>query len=67
MAPVADKQRADRVMSVVTRRAGTVFHRSGLEFSWHSTVVREAEIGTERFDRILAEPQLRCTLEKDQQ
>jgi len=52
----------ERAISVVTRASGTVFHRAGLEFCWNAVVVREAEIGTERFERILNEPHLTCTV-----
>ena len=47
---------------VVVRSRPQRFCRAGLEFSSRSPVtVREAEIGTERFERILAEPMLRHT------
>ena len=48
-----------RVMTVRSRRPS--FNRAGLRFSATiPTTVREDEVGADRFDRILAEPQLRC-------
>jgi len=48
-----------RIMSVRSRRER--FNRAGLRFiATIPMIVREEEIGTERFERILAEPQLRC-------
>ncbi len=49
-----------RVMTVRSRRQR--FRRAGLTFSTAPTTVREDEIGEERFERILNEPQLRCEL-----
>jgi len=53
---------AGRTMSVRSRRAR--FNRAGLHFTaTMPVIVNEAEIGAERFDRILNEPALRCELE----
>jgi len=54
-----ERKVGERVASVRSRRER--FNRAGLQFSAHLPVtVREDEIGTERFERILAEPALRC-------
>ncbi len=53
---------AGRVMTVRSRRQR--FNRAGLTFSTAPTTVRESEVGEERFERILKEPQLRCELEE---
>ena len=67
--PVADKpapekpaaQTGGRVMTVRSRRES--FNRAEIRFTNTTpTTVREDEIGTEHFDRILAEPQLRCEM-----
>jgi hypothetical protein len=66
--PVSDKPAAKpaaakqgRVMTIRSRRER--FNRAGLTFTNTTpTTVREDEVGTERFDRILAEPQLRCEM-----
>ena len=50
---------AGRVISVTSRRPS--FNRAGLRFNADTpTIVHEAEIGPERFEAILAEPNLRC-------
>lgn len=47
-----------RVLSVRSRRAS--FNRAGLRFiNTVPTIVRESEVGPERFGRILSEPNLR--------
>jgi len=57
----ADLPKGQRWLSVRSRRAR--FNRSGLRFASHfATTVSEKEIGTERFERLLEEPQLRCQL-----
>jgi len=67
--PVSDKpapekpaaQTGGRVMAIRSRRER--FNRAGLTFTNTTpTTIREDEVGTERFDRILAEPQLRCEM-----
>jgi len=58
-----DTKPSGRVMTVRSRRPS--FRRTELLFtSAEPTIVREDEVGKERFDRILAEPALRCELKK---
>jgi len=57
--PTPDPKPSGRVMTVRSRRPS--FRRAGLLFtSTEPTIVRESEIGKERFERIIDEPQLRC-------
>jgi len=60
--PVADAppdKPAGRLVSVRSRRE--FFNRAGLRFTAESaTIVREDEVGPDRFNAILAEPNLRC-------
>jgi len=59
--PAVTPKPSDRVMTVRSRRPS--FRRAGLLFSSaEPTTVRETEIGKERFERIIDEPQLRCEL-----
>ena len=59
--PNAAQSKRGRVMTVRSR--GVRFNRAGLRFSnTIPTIVREDDIGAERFDRILAEPNLRCEM-----
>ena len=60
--PVADAppdKPAGRLVSVRSRRE--FFNRAGLRFTAADPViVREDEVGTDRLEAILAEPNLRC-------
>jgi len=57
-----ERKVGERVASVRSRRER--FNRAGLRFSAHlPVIVREDEIGTERFERILAEPWLRVEMQ----
>lgn len=57
---------AGRVMSVRSRRAR--FNRAGLRFtSTIPVLVNEADIGPERYDRILNESALRCAPVADEE
>ena len=62
-ADTAPKRKAgQRVASVRSRRPS--FNRAGLSFSADTPVtVREDEIGSERFERIINEPMLRVELQ----
>jgi len=62
-APIARAcpERSRRVMSVRSRRERR--NRAGLSFNnFNPMIVREDEIGAERFDLIVADPMLRCEM-----